>query len=99
MHDDSRIRRNIVSVLKYLVLIFGCLMVVIPLLVVFIGSFKSNTEFLSTGVFDLPSKLEFSNYKTAFVQGEHLRKDRKGNVPSCNSSPQHLDAGNSLRHR
>lgn len=73
MHDDSRIRRNIVSVLKYLVLIFGCLMVIIPLLVVFIGSFKSNTEFLSTGVFDLPSKLEFSNYKTAFVQGLVLR--------------------------
>ena len=69
MHDDSRISRNIVSVLKYLVLIFGCLMVIVPLLVVFIGSFKSNTEFLSTGVFDLPSKPEFSNYKTAFVQG------------------------------
>lgn len=58
--------------LKYSVLVISCLVVFIPLVVVFLGSFKSNTEFLSSNVFALPTKFEWSNYKTAFIDGKVL---------------------------
>lgn len=60
------------AILKYLVLILGALASIIPILVVFIGSFKSNTEFLSSGVLELPKAIDLSNYKTAFVNGQML---------------------------
>ncbi|MBF6977986.1 carbohydrate ABC transporter permease [Aerococcaceae bacterium zg-BR22] len=60
------------SFLKYLVLITGTIVAILPLLVVFIGSFKSNEEFLTTGVLTLPQKLDLSNYKTAFINGQML---------------------------
>ena len=60
------------KVLQYLILLIGATVAILPILVVFIGSFKSNTEFLSTGVLELPKSLDFSNYKTAFVNGQML---------------------------
>ncbi|WP_262315277.1 carbohydrate ABC transporter permease [Lacticaseibacillus parakribbianus] len=57
---------------KYLLLVIGAVVAIVPILVVFLGSFKSNTEFLSTGVLSLPKHLDFSNYKTAFVNGQML---------------------------
>ncbi len=65
-------RLTVGTVVKYLILILGALTALLPLLVVFIGSFKSNQEFLSTSVLSLPKKLDFSNYKMAFVQGQML---------------------------
>lgn len=59
-------------ILQYVVLIIGAIVALLPILVVFIGSFKSTEEFLSTGVLSLPSKLDFSNYRTAFVDGQML---------------------------
>ncbi|MGN0637273.1 MAG: carbohydrate ABC transporter permease [Huintestinicola sp.] len=58
--------------LKYTILVIACLVVFIPLVVVFLGSFKNNTEFLSSNVFALPTKFEWSNYKTAFIDGKVL---------------------------
>ncbi|SJZ76678.1 carbohydrate ABC transporter membrane protein 2, CUT1 family (TC 3.A.1.1.-) [Pilibacter termitis] len=60
------------TIVKYIVLILGALTALMPLLVVFIGSLKSNNEFLTTSVLSLPKKLDFSNYKMAFVQGQML---------------------------
>ena len=60
------------KILQYLILLIGATVAILPILVVFIGSFKSNTEFLSTGVLELPKSLDFSNYKTAFVNGQML---------------------------
>ncbi len=57
---------------QYLVLIAGSIVTLLPILVVFIGSFKSNQEFLTSGVLELPKTLDFSNYKTAFVGGQML---------------------------
>ena len=48
------------------------MIVFIPLIVVFLGSLKSNTEFLSSNVFALPTKVEWNNYKTAFIDGKVL---------------------------
>ena len=58
--------------LKYAIMVIACLVVFIPLVVVFLGSFKNNTEFLSSNVFALPTEFEWSNYKTAFIDGKVL---------------------------
>lgn len=60
------------DIFKYVVLVLGVLVAVVPILVVFIGSFKSNNEFLTTGVLALPKHFEFTNYKTAFINGKML---------------------------
>lgn len=71
-YNNGNAKRVIFNVLKYAVLVIACLIVFIPLVVVFLGSFKNNTEFLSSNVFALPQKLEWSNYKTAFMDGNVL---------------------------
>lgn len=57
---------------KYLILVIGAVVALLPILVVFLGSFKSNNEFLTTSVLSLPKHLDFSNYQTAFVNGQML---------------------------
>ena len=71
-YNNGKAKRAIFNILKYAVLVIACLVVFIPLVVVFLGSFKNNTEFLSSNVFALPQKLEWSNYKTAFMDGNVL---------------------------
>lgn len=58
--------------LKYLILILVALGALIPIIVVFLGSFKTQAEFLNGGVFDLPKTWSLVNYKTAFVDGDML---------------------------
>ena len=58
--------------LKYLILILVALGALIPIIVVFLGSFKTQAEFLNGGVFDLPKTWGLVNYKTAFVDGDML---------------------------
>lgn len=60
------------NLFKYAILLIGAIAAVLPLLVVLIGSFKSNEEFLTSGVLALPQQLDFSNYVTAFVNGQML---------------------------
>ncbi len=71
-YNNGKAKRVVFDILKYAVLVIACLIVFIPLVVVFLGSFKNNTEFLSSNVFALPQKLEWSNYKTAFMDGNVL---------------------------
>ncbi|PKR83683.1 carbohydrate ABC transporter permease [Heyndrickxia camelliae] len=58
--------------IKYGSLIIGALVAIIPVLVVFIGSFKSRDEFMKSGVLALPKHFTFENYVTAFVDGQML---------------------------
>lgn len=59
---------------KYLSLIIGCLVALIPLLVVFIASFKTGEEMSSTGILTLPENwLNVANYQKAFTQGKMLQ--------------------------
>lgn len=69
---NSKMIRSIFTFLKYAILVIACLIVIIPLVVVFLGSLKGNTEFLSSNVFALPTKIEWNNYKTAFIEGQVL---------------------------
>lgn len=60
------------KVLKYLFLIFVSLCTLIPIVVVVLGSFKTQSEFLNGNVFSLPKSWSLVNYKTAFVDGGML---------------------------
>lgn len=71
-YSEKKFAANLFTVLKYVILVIACLVVLVPLVVVFFGSFKNNQEFLSSNVFALPEKFEWNNYKTAFIDGKVL---------------------------
>lgn len=60
------------SIFKYGTLLIGSLVAILPVLVVFIGSFKTNDEFLNSGVLSLPETWTIENYTRAFVEGDML---------------------------
>ena len=60
------------SVFKYGTLLIGALVAILPVLVVFIGSFKTNDEFLNSGLLSLPETWTIENYTRAFVEGDML---------------------------
>ena len=58
------------SILKYSSLILGCLVVMLPLLFIFFGSFKTDQEFYHTPVFAPPNSFgNLQNYSDAFTGG------------------------------
>lgn len=60
------------SAMKYVVLVIACLLVIIPLLTVLIGSFKSKQDLLKTSPFMPPTEFHFENYAKAFNDGRVL---------------------------
>ncbi|TVP96059.1 MAG: carbohydrate ABC transporter permease [Acholeplasmatales bacterium] len=61
------------NVLKYATLISMTLLVIIPMVPIFFGSFKTNNEFYSTSVWAPPrSFFNFENYRIAFTDGNML---------------------------
>lgn len=70
---SAMIIKNILGfVIKYGSLLLGAAVALVPVLVVIIGSFKTKQEFLTTGVLELPKSFTFSNYVTAFIDGQML---------------------------
>lgn len=63
----------LIQVFKYAFLTVACLLVIIPLLVVLIGAFKTHKEYISTNVFALPEVPQFENFKIAFLNGKVLK--------------------------
>ena len=67
------LRARIATVLKYLSLVVACVITILPLAVIAMGSLKTNEEFLSTGPFDPPGDwFNLHNYATAFSRGGML---------------------------
>jgi raffinose/stachyose/melibiose transport system permease protein len=65
---------NVLSgTVKYLSLILGCLVALIPLVVIFIASFKNEKEFYNTPVYSLPGSLNLQNFADAFTGGQMLQ--------------------------
>ena len=61
---------TVTSTLKYASLLLGCAAVMLPLLFIFFGSFKTEQEFYSTPVFALPKNFgNFQNFSDAFTGG------------------------------
>jgi multiple sugar transport system permease protein len=70
----SRNNNILPSTLKYFSLILGCAVVLLPLLVIFLASFKTEQEFYKTPVFSLPSNfLNLQNFSDAFTGGQMLQ--------------------------
>jgi ABC-type glycerol-3-phosphate transport system permease component len=62
------------TTLKYASLLLGCLVAVLPLLVIFFASFKTSQEFYNTPVFSPPSNfLNLENFAEAFTGGLMLQ--------------------------
>jgi raffinose/stachyose/melibiose transport system permease protein len=69
----ERVRKHSGKALKYATLVSMTLIVVLPMIPVFFGSFKTNQEFYSTSVWALPdSFLNVENYRIAFRDGNML---------------------------
>lgn len=60
------------NIFKYGVLITGAFVAILPVLVVLIGSFKTNEEFLNSDVLSLPTNWTLENYTRAFIEGDML---------------------------
>ena len=71
--SSGKFTRAVFQALKYAVLIFCCFLVIVPLVVVLIGAFKTHDEYISTGLFDLPSVPQFENFKIAFINGRVMQ--------------------------
>ncbi|EXG84609.1 ABC-type sugar transport system, permease component [Clostridium sp. ASBs410] len=63
MHEAGKGKELVARILKYIILIFWALTTIIPLLWVFINSFKTSEEIVKNGV-ALPAAIQFDNYKT-----------------------------------
>ena len=61
------------KVMTYLFLVMCCLVVILPLLVVLIGAFKTHDEYITTNVFTLPAVPQFQNFATAFLNGNVMK--------------------------
>ncbi|MBQ8411324.1 MAG: carbohydrate ABC transporter permease [Ruminiclostridium sp.] len=71
--ETPKFVKILVQFLKYAILVLACLLVIIPLLVVLIGAFKTHEEYVGTNVFTLPEVPQFENFKIAFINGKVLK--------------------------
>ncbi|WP_035279048.1 carbohydrate ABC transporter permease [Clostridium sp. Ade.TY] len=70
---NINIKNIILKTIKYITLISWCLIILIPLITVFFGAFKTLNEFNSTSGTDIPSNFfYFDNYIKAFINGKML---------------------------
>ena len=62
---------NASTIIIYISLIFTALVCLLPIFVIFLGAFKTSTEFASSGVLELPkSFFNFENFVTAVTKGK-----------------------------
>lgn len=67
------LKKSVASAIKYISLIIGSLVAIIPILVVFFASFKTKEEYATTSPLTPPTNwTNLSNYVTAFVDGNML---------------------------
>ena len=66
-------RITVGTVIKYIFLICASIITLLPISTVVFGSFKTSQEFASLGPFQLPSSLNFENYKEVLVKGNMIR--------------------------
>lgn len=67
------LKKSVASAIKYISLIVGSLVAIIPILVVFFASFKTKEEYATTSPLTPPDNwANLSNYVTAFTDGNML---------------------------
>lgn len=63
---------TISDIIKYITLIIGAAIAIVPILVVFFASLKTAAEYATSGAISLPKHITFANYIYAFKQGNML---------------------------
>ena len=70
----SKVSQIAWSIIKYLSCILAAFIFILPIVTIFLASFKGYEEFYSSGKLSLPENMfNFSNYVTAFIDGWMLR--------------------------
>ncbi|GFZ34269.1 sugar ABC transporter permease [Clostridium zeae] len=69
MDIKYKVKYIISDIFKYATLILGAAITIVPILVILFTSFKTSTEYQTTGPLTLPSSFNFDNYVTAFTRG------------------------------
>jgi len=70
---EHRVKYTASAVFKYITLVLAVIAVVVPIVVVFIASFKTNKEYLNSGTLELPQSFtNFENFKYAFIDGKMM---------------------------
>jgi|SRR5690554_764394 len=65
-------KQIIVNIFKYMIMTMAVLVVVVPIVPIFLGSFKDGVEFQTSGVFELPKSFTLRNYAIAFTDGNMM---------------------------
>lgn len=58
--------------LKYFAVLLMCCVILLPILIFLLSSFKTNQEFAKTTLFQLPEAFDLENYKQVFIKGHLL---------------------------
>ena len=58
--------------LKYFAVLLMCCVILLPILIFLLSSFKTNQEFAKTTLFQLPEAFNLENYKQVFIKGHLL---------------------------
>lgn len=58
--------------LKYFAVLLMCCVILLPILIFLLSSFKTNQEFAKTTLFQLPEAFDLENYKQVFIKGHFL---------------------------
>ncbi|MFV0286705.1 MAG: carbohydrate ABC transporter permease [Demequina sp.] len=66
-------KHAVFSGFKYTTLVVGSIVTLLPLVTIFLASFKTGRELADTGPFALPSEWTFDNYVTAWTDGKMLQ--------------------------
>ena len=68
-HKKLSREEKISNTIKYIILTIGALMVFLPIIPIFLGSFKTETDFYTSGITELPTFWTLENYIVAFKNG------------------------------
>lgn len=71
-YSKQKNSRLVTKILMYAVLILACLIVIVPILYVLLGSFKSDDELVNTSAFSLPKSFSLKSYSDALSKGNVL---------------------------
>lgn len=67
------VQNKLLRIVNYVLLSLFLLIVIVPILIVFVTSFKTNKEYMYTKIWDMPkSFLNFDNYRVYFDRGKYL---------------------------
>lgn len=66
----SKLKEKSSLLMQYTLIAFCCLVIVLPIMILLVASFKSNIEFANTSVLQFAETLNFDNYLTVLKRGK-----------------------------